>query len=79
MSKQKYIYIEWVDSVSTPYWGDPPKNTTMKCTTLGHFVTEDKVKICIALNYSLDSGASGYGHYIEIPKVAVTKRKWVRP
>ena len=71
------IHVTWVDSVGTEGWVNDHKNSNMNCETTGFFISENEEMVKVALNKS-HVGADMYGDYIEIPKVAIKGRRWVR-
>lgn len=73
--RAKIVNVEWIDSSSTLGWGRKPEST-LKCSSIGHLVDETKQKITIAQNYDHDNGT--YGQFTEIPKVAITKKRFVK-
>lgn len=66
----KYVYLEWIDSVSSGGW-QKHEVRDMSVTSVGILVAEDKTSITIS--------TSVYGRTSEspltIPKVAIKKRK----
>ena len=77
MEEIKAIYLEWVDSSCWTGWQDKliPKKNDGKCFSCGIFVVETDRFITIAHSVSIQ------GHYSDqmtIPKVAITKRKWIK-
>ena len=79
--KRKAIYLQWQDSGGHNGWQNPADlhQTPMHCETLGWFVGENAECITVALNGCFDGTSSKpFGEFVTVPKVAITKRKWMR-
>ena len=73
----KKIHIKWIDSVGTGGWVNDHQDADMRCETVGFWLSETKDMVKVALNKS-HCGEKSFGHYIQIPKVAIKGRRWVR-
>lgn len=78
--KQKAIYLEWVDSMSSGEpWGparDAGRDIAMRCQSLALFVEETDRSVTIANSLHPMSGT--VAGIMTIPKCAITKRRWVK-
>jgi len=78
--KLRKMHVQWVDSIGTSGWHPKHEDSNINCETFGFYISENKVSLKLALNYSFGSGVESkgcYGDFIEIPKVAIKKRRWM--
>lgn len=63
------VLVEWIDSVQTMGWGELHEPSDMRCVSVGILVSKTKDRLTLAVNYDGDS----FGHFMEIPLVAIKK------
>lgn len=76
--KRKALWLRWMDSGSTPGWGDEEslKEEALVCESIGWLVKENKNVIVLALNASFDEYSRyPFGDAISIPKGCILSRK----
>lgn len=67
------IWVEWVDSVTHPFWNDRGQEyTVLKCVTVGILVEDKPDALVVALSATLDEEAKPYSDVCVIPKVSIT-------
>lgn len=75
----KAIYIEWLDTVKISDWakiGEDKPDFSIPTKTIGWFIGENDKAITIALSHDEETGTiSCFKH---IPKITITKRKWIK-
>lgn len=73
----KAIYVEWVDSAASVGWYHPknydPAAFTVK--SVGFVMQETKKTVVISTSLAYNDK---YADPLTIPKVAITKRRWVK-
>lgn len=74
----KIILVEWVDSGSSDRWSSLDEIELKKrnlCISCGFLIKEDNEWLVLALSYDPDSG--DYQCWLEIPKVAIKKKRHI--
>jgi len=78
MSDLKKVLVTWVDSAGTAHWDDIKEAEELEpviCETIGFLVKETKDYITVVQSYANQEGVM---HALSIPKVAVTKKKFIK-
>ena len=80
MKQVKPIYVEWVDSAGTSGWSNKEELHThaLKCRSVGWLIEENDECLIICLNHAIPPVNREYGEVVTIPKVAVTKKKFLK-
>jgi hypothetical protein len=66
----KPVAVRWIDSMASSGWG-AGCGARLECVTIGHLISRDKERVCLAMNRSHYSD----GDIMEIPVVAVKSVK----
>lgn len=72
------VYVEWIDSETDDGWGkikDVSDNLTL-CRTIGYLIKDSSDFVTIA--HSWDEENDHVNGTIQIPKVAIKKKKFVK-
>jgi len=76
MSKMigKPVHVTWVDSMQTPGWQTAHKDANLICESVGFLADKNKKRIKLYMN----SSSHCKGDYIEIPRIAVKKMRYLK-
>ena len=68
------VLVEWIDSVHSTGWSPVREPSDMRCVSAGFLVAKTADRVTLAINRDGDR----FGHFMEIPRVAVTRIRTLR-